>query len=79
MLHTDIQKLLDQILLVIEVGIADIDIDHSIRSISKNSKEKKDFITSLTKEVSNLNSSDIKTKEDLKNLVQQLAFMFKNI
>jgi len=45
-------------------------VTYSMRSISKDSKEEKDFITSLTKEVSNLNSSDIKTKEDLKNLVQ---------
>jgi len=53
-------------------------IDLSIRSISKDSEEKKNFITLLTKRVSNLNSSDIRTKEDLKILVQQVAYVFKN-
>jgi len=60
------------------VGIANTNINHSIKSISKDSEKKKDFITLLIKEVSNLNSSDIRTKEDLENLVQQLACMFKN-
>ena len=77
-LYSDIHKPLDHIPLVIEVGIADIDIDHSIRLISKDNQEEKDFVTSLTKKVSNLNSSDIKTKEDLESLVQQLAYMFEN-
>ena len=78
MLHPNIYKLSDYVSLVIEVGIADTDIDCSIRSISKDSKKEKDFITLLTREVSNLNLSDIKTKEDLESLVQQLAYMFKN-
>jgi len=66
-------------LLIIEVGIADTDINLSIRLISKDSEEKKNFVTSLTKGVSNLNSSDIRTKEDLESLVQQLAYMFENV
>ena len=65
MLHPDIYKPSDHISLVIEVGIADTDIDHSIRSISKDNEKEKDFVILLTKEVSNLNSSDIKTKKDL--------------
>ena len=64
-LHPDIYKPSDHISLVIEVGIADTDIDHSIRSISKDNEKEKDFVILLTKEVSNLNSSDIKTKKDL--------------
>ena len=78
MLHPNIHKPLDYVPLMIKVGIADTDIDRSIRSISKDSKEEKNFIVSLTKEVFNLNSSNIQSNNDLENLVQQLAHMFKN-
>jgi len=69
MLHPNIRKLSDHVPLVIEVGIVDTDIDLSIRLISKDSEEEKDFVILLTKSVSNLNSSDIKTKENLESLV----------
>ena len=52
-------------------------IDISIRSISKDSEEKKDFIMSLINGFSSLNSSAIRTKENLENLAQQVALVFK--
>jgi len=78
MLYPDIRKLSDHVPLIIEVRIANTNIDYSIRLISKDSEEEKDFVVSLTKEVSNLNSSNIQSKDDLENLVQQLAYMFRN-
>jgi len=78
MLHPDIYKPSDHIPLVIEVGIMATNIDLSIRSISKYSKEEKSFITSLTNGFSNINSSAIRTKEDLESLVQKIATIFKN-
>jgi len=44
-------------------------IDISIRSISKDSEEEKDFIMSLTNSFFSLNSLAIRTKENLENLV----------
>jgi len=52
-------------------------INISIRSISKDSKEKKDFIMSLINGFSSLNLSAIRTKENLENLAQQVALVFK--
>ena len=47
MLHSDICKLSDYVLLNIEVGIIKTNIDISTRSISKDSEAEKDFITLL--------------------------------
>jgi len=44
----------------------------------KDSKEEKNFITSLTKGFSNINSLAIRTKEGLESLVQQIASIFEN-
>jgi len=52
-------------------------INISTRSISKDSEEEKEFITSLTNGFSNLNSSAIRTKENLENLAQQVALVFE--
>jgi len=52
------------------MGIIETNIDLSIRSIRKDSKKEKNFITSLTKGFSNINSLAIRTKEDLESLVQ---------
>jgi len=76
-LHPNICKSSDHIPLIIEVGIMETNIDISIRSISKDSEEEKDFIMSLTNGFSSLNSSAIRTKENLENLAQQVALVFK--
>jgi len=60
------------------MGIIETNIDLSIRSIRKDSKEEKNFITSLTKGFSNINSLAIRTKEGLESLVQQIASIFEN-
>jgi len=77
-LYPDICKPSDHIPLVIEVGIMETDIDLSIRPIKKDSKKEKSFITSLTNSFSNINSSAIRTKEDLERLVQQMTTIFEN-
>jgi len=47
MLHPEIHKPSDHVLLIIEIGIGEINTDINIWSIKKDSKEEKDFITSL--------------------------------
>jgi len=69
-LHPNIYKLSDHVPLIIKVDIVDTNIDCSFRVISKDSEEEKNFIATLTKEVSNLNLSNIQSKDDLENLVQ---------
>jgi len=77
MLYPNIHKPSNHISLIIEVGIIETNINISTRSISKDSKEEKEFIMSLTNGFSNLNSSAIRTKENLENLAQQVALAFK--
>jgi len=50
-------------------SIVDTNIDHSFRAISKDSEKEKDFIAILIKKVSNLNLSNIQSKDNLENLV----------
>jgi len=47
MLYPKICKPSDHVLLIIEIGIGEINTDINIWSIKKDSKEEKDFITSL--------------------------------
>jgi len=47
MLHPEICKPSDHIPLIIEIGIGEINTNVNIWSIKKDSKEEKDFITSL--------------------------------
>ena len=68
-LHSDIHKLSDHVLLIIEVGIIETNIDLSTRSIRKDSDEEKSFITALTNGFSYIDSLAIRTKEGLKSLV----------
>lgn len=75
-LHSELQKLLDHVPLIIEVGIREINIDISILSIKKNSKEEKNFIKSLMQGVENLDVFSIRGREDLQNMVNQLAAIF---
>ena len=78
MLHPKICKPSDHVLLIIEIGIGEINTDINIWSIKKNSKEEKDFITFLVQGVQNLDTSAIRSKANLETLVQQLADIFKN-
>jgi len=68
-LHSEIQKPSDYVLLTIEVGIRSINIDINIQSIRKDSKEEKNFIITITNGVNNLNTSSITTKEELEDSV----------
>jgi len=77
-LYSEIWKPSDYVLLTIEVGIRSINIDINIWSIRKDSEEEKDFITTITNKVNNLNTSSIITKEELKDSVLQLAIIFEN-
>ena len=78
MLHSEICKPSDHIPLIIEIGIGEINTDINIWSIKKNSKEEKNFITSLVRGVQSLDTSVIRSKANLETLVQQLASVFEN-
>ena len=77
-LHPEIREPSDHVPLTIEVGIRNINIDMNIWSIRRDSEEEKDYITSITNGVYNLNTSSITTKEELEDYVQQLAIIFEN-
>jgi len=61
-----------------EIGIGEINTDINIWSIKKDSKEKKDFISSLVWDIQSLDISTIRSKANLETLVQQLANIFEN-
>ena len=61
-----------------EIGIREINTDINIWSIKKDSKEKKDFISSLVWDIQSLDISTIRSKANLETLVQQLANIFEN-
>jgi len=77
-LHPKIHKPFNHILLIIEIGIGETNTDINIWSIKKDSKEEKNFITSLVRGVQSLDTSAIRSKANLKILIQQLAFVFEN-
>jgi len=70
MLYPEIYKLSDHVPLIIEIGIGKINTDINIWSIKKNSEEEKDFISSLVQGVQSLDISTIRSKANLKTLVQ---------
>jgi len=78
-LHPEIYKPSDHVLLIIEIGIREINTNINIWSIKKNSEEEKDFITSLVRGIQSLDTSAIRNKANLKTLVQQLADIFENM
>ena len=61
-----------------EIGIGEINTDINIWSIKKDSKEEKDFISSLVWDIQSLDISTIRSKANLETLVQQLANIFEN-
>ena len=73
-----LQKPSNHVPLTIEVGIRNINININNWSIRKDSKEEKDFISSITNRVSNWNTSSIATEEELEEAIQQLAIIFEN-
>ena len=78
MLHPDIHKPFDYVLLTIEVGIMETNINLSFRSISKDSEKEKNFIISLINGFSNIDLSTIITKEELENIVKWMANTFES-
>ena len=78
MLHPDIHKPFDYVLLAIEVGIMETNINLSFRSISKDSEKEKNFIISLINGFSNIDLSTIITKEELENIVKWMANTFES-
>jgi len=77
-LYPNIYKLSDYVPLTIEIGIREINININIWTISKDSKEKKNFITSITNGITTLNTANINLKEILENVVQQMTIVFSN-
>lgn len=64
--------------MTVEIGIQGISININKWSIRKDSKEEKNFISSIITGIKNLDTSSIVTKEDLENAVQQLAAIFEH-
>ena len=78
-LYSEMQKPSDYVPLIIEVGIKKVNIDITIQSIKKNSNDTKKFIKSLINSIEQLNTTDITSKEDLQNIVLQLATTFEKV
>jgi len=76
-LHPDIRKSSDHVLLTIEVGITETNTDLSFRFISKDSEKEEKFLAALISSFSNINSLTITTKEELEGVVQQMANTFE--
>jgi len=77
-LHPDIHKLSDYVSLIIEISIKEINININIWTISKDSEEEKNFITSITNGIITLDTTNINSKETLENVVQQMTTVFGN-
>jgi len=73
------QKPSDYVPLIIEVEIKKVNIDITIQSIKKNSNDTKKFIKSLINSIEQLDTTDITSKEDLQNIVLQLATTFEKV
>jgi len=77
-LHPEICKPSNHISLIIEISIGEVNTDINIWSIKKDSKEKKEFISSLVQDVQSLDTSTIRSQANLESSVQQLANVFEN-
>jgi len=60
-----LQKLLDHIPLVIEIGIKEVNINITFWFIKKDSKNEKKFIKFLKDSLKNINASSISSRENL--------------
>jgi len=77
-LYPEIRKPSNHVPLIIEISIGEVNTDINIRSIKKDSKEEKEFIFSLVRDVQSLNTSAIRSQANLESSVQQLANAFEN-
>jgi len=75
-LYPELHRPSDHVPLIIEVSINETNIDNSFWSISKNSKEEKNFIKAITDNILTLDTLNIMSKENLEAIVQQLASIF---
>jgi len=75
-LHPELRRPSDHVPLIIEVSINETNIDNSFWSISKDSKEEKNFIKAITDNTPTLDTSNITSKENLEAIVQWLASIF---
>jgi len=61
------------------VGIKDVNIDITVQSIKKNSDKEKNFIESLRKGITYLDTLSITGKDSLQAIVIQMASVFKDL
>jgi len=69
-LHPELCRSSDHIPLTIKVDINESNIDNSVWSIYKDSKEEKNFIKAITDNILALDTSNITSKENLETTVQ---------
>lgn len=78
-LHPEICRPSDHILITVEIGIHSLNVDINEWSIRKDSEEEKNFISLIIDGVKNLDMSNIEMKEDLENSIWQLAVIFEHV
>ena len=78
-LHPELQWPSDYVLFIIKVGIKDVNIDITVQSIKKNSDKEKNFIESLRKGITYLDTLSITGKDSLQAIVIQMASVFKDL
>jgi len=64
-IYPELQKPLDHVSLIIEVGIKKVNTDITIRSIKKDSNEEKEFTQTLIDSIEHINMSAIMSREAL--------------
>jgi len=70
---------LDHAPLVILIAINEEYIHMKKQTITKDSKNEKEFIKQLGEQISNINTSNIADKETLENVTQELATAIKDL
>jgi len=73
----EIQRPLDHIPLLINLGISEENIDMVIQAIKRDSDEEKDFINEITNSIRNLNTTDITDRNSLLDVTSQLSLAYK--
>jgi len=72
-----IQRPLDYVPLLINLGISKENIDMVVQAIKKDSNEEKDFINEITSSIRNLNTTNIMDKNFLLDVTSQLSLAYK--
>jgi len=67
----------DYVPLIIDIGIKEENIDIIFQAIRKNSEEEEVFIKDIIKSVRNIDTSDLKSQEDIQRCVTNLTTIFK--